>query len=184
VRPVLAVNLSSINLHDSEFPQQLQRLMEKWALDPAYLQLEITESAMMADAERAHRTLDQIHALGVELAIDDFGTGFSSLTYLKHLPVSKLKIDKSFVISMLQDENDAVIVRSTIDMAHNLGMKVVAEGVENQETYDLLEILDCDIIQGYLISKPLDIASLEQWIPLQQKLAMLHTPLHANYHRR
>lgn len=184
VRPVLAVNLSSINLHDNDFPQQLQRLMEKWAIVPASLQLEITESAMMADAERAHRILDQIHALGVELTIDDFGTGFSSLTYLKHLPVSKLKIDKSFVISMLRDENDAVIIRSTIDMAHNLGMKIVAEGVENQETYDLLEILDCDIVQGYLISKPMDIATLEQWIPHQQKLAMRHTPLHANYHRR
>ena len=178
VKPVLAVNLSVLNLHDAEFPHRLQHLMEKWAIDPATLQLEITESAMMSDPERAHRTLDHIHSLGVDLTIDDFGTGFSSLTYLKHLPVNKLKIDKSFVISMLQDENDAVIIRSTIDMAHNLGMKVVAEGVENQETYDLLEILDCDIAQGYLISTPLDLATLETWIPLQQRLAT-SPPLHS-----
>ncbi|HEY0635885.1 MAG TPA: EAL domain-containing protein [Gammaproteobacteria bacterium] len=163
IKPVLSANLSVLNLHDVEFPRRLKQLMEKWAIDPALLQLEITESAMMADPSRAQRTLAQIHAMGVELAIDDFGTGFSSLAYLKHLPVSKLKIDKSFVMSMLHDENDAVIIRSTIDMAHNMGLWVVAEGVEKQETFDLLEILDCDIAQGYLISAPLDITALEQW---------------------
>lgn len=163
-KPMLAANLSALNLHDADFPHKLERLMDKWAIEPAALQLEITESAMMADAARAHRTLANIHALGIELTIDDFGTGFSSLSYLKHLPVSKLKIDKSFVISMLQDENDAVIIRSTIDMAHNMGLKIVAEGVENQETYDLLEILDCDTVQGYFISRPLDIAALDAWI--------------------
>ncbi|HEY0721524.1 MAG TPA: EAL domain-containing protein, partial [Gammaproteobacteria bacterium] len=163
-KPVLSANLSALNLHDADFPRRLERLMEKWAIAPASLQLEITESAMMADPARAQRTLAQIHAMGVELAIDDFGTGFSSLSYLKHLPVSKLKIDKSFVMSMLRDENDAVIIRSTIDMAHNMGLWVVAEGVENQETFDLLEILDCDIAQGYLISTPLDMPTLEKWI--------------------
>ncbi len=163
-KPVLSANLSALNLHDADFPRRLGQLMEKWAISPTSLQLEITESAMMADPTRAQRTLAQIHAMGVELAIDDFGTGFSSLSYLKHLPVSKLKIDKSFVMTMLQDENDAVIIRSTIDMAHNMGLWVVAEGVENQETFDLLEILDCDIAQGYLISAPLDRPALEKWI--------------------
>lgn len=176
MQPVLSANLSVLNLHDAEFPRLLALLMEKWAIDPASLQLEITESAMMADPKRAQRTLAQIHAMGVDLAIDDFGTGFSSLSYLKHLPVSKLKIDKSFVMSMLHDDNDAVIIRSTIDMAHNMGLRVVAEGVEREETFDLLEILDCDIAQGYLISKPLAIDALEKWIDAHALAATSQKP--------
>lgn len=162
--PLLAVNLSVFNLYDDDFPTKLKQLMEKWRIKPATLQLEITESAMMANPVLAQRTLVEIHRMGVELAIDDFGTGFSSLTYLKHLPVSKLKIDKSFVMSMLDNDNDAVIIRSTIDMAHNLGLKVVAEGVETPEAFNLLEILGCDVAQGFYFSRPLELEALISWV--------------------
>jgi EAL domain-containing protein (putative c-di-GMP-specific phosphodiesterase class I) len=112
--------------------------------------------------------------LGVKLAIDDFGTGFSSLAYLKQLPVHELKIDKSFVMEMDSDENDAVIVRSTIDMAHNLGLKVVAEGVETQEVRDLLEILNCDVIQGYLLSRPVPADEAVKWLTPQNREGKVH----------
>ena len=98
--------------------------------------------------------------MGLRIAIDDFGAGFSSLGYLKRLPVDELKIDKSFVMDMIVNDNDAVIVRSTIDLAHNLGLKVVAEGVENEEIYDLLKILRCDTVQGFYLSKPDSPASI------------------------
>ena len=101
--------------------------------------------------------------MGVKTSIDDFGTGFSSLAYLKQLPVEELKIDKSFVINMTHDEDDAVIVRSTIDLAHNLGLKVVAEGVENQDILDLLEMLNCDMAQGMFLGTPMATDALENW---------------------
>ena len=109
--------------------------------------------------------MGQLHELGVQFAIDDFGTGYSSLAYLKRLPVAELKIDKSFVMNMVNDGDDLVIVHSTINMAHHLGMKVVAEGVENREAWDLLQILECDIAQGYFIGKPLPISELPDWTP-------------------
>lgn len=161
--PRLAVNLSVFNLYDADFPQQLQQMMARWEMPSERLQLEITESAMMADPALAQHTLEQIAAMGIELVIDDYGTGFSSLSYLKHLPVSKLKIDKSFVMSMLSNDNDAVIIRSTIDLAHNLGLQVVAEGVESSDALALLDILDCDTAQGFHIAPPLEFGSLVIW---------------------
>jgi len=160
----MGINLSVFNLQDSNLHQEVARLLKKWGIDPDCLLLEITESAMMANPIRALTILRGLHELGVKLAIDDFGTGFSSLAYLKQLPVDKLKIDKSFVIDMYADENDAVIVRSTIDLAHNLGLQVVAEGVESREVLELLAILRCDEIQGFHLSRPLSAAAAGEWL--------------------
>ena len=119
---------------------------------------------MMNDPARARTILHELHEMAIKLAIDDFGTGFSSLGYLKLLPVDSLKIDKSFVIEMLDNENDAIIVQSTIDLAHNLGLTVIAEGVENKETMQRLRKLKCDIAQGYHITKPLPQVELLEWL--------------------
>jgi EAL domain-containing protein (putative c-di-GMP-specific phosphodiesterase class I) len=119
---------------------------------------------MMANPTHAVEILTLLDGMGVRLAVDDFGTGFSSLAYLKQLPVDELKIDKSFVMHMTEDENDAVIVRSTIDLAHNLGLRVVAEGVESQDVWDLLEILGCDEAQGHFMSRPLASEQVAQWL--------------------
>ena len=126
--------------------------------------LEITESAMMANPLQAVETLSQLDAMGVRLAIDDFGTGFSSLAYLKQLPVNELKIDKSFVMDLANDESDEMIVRSTIELAHNMGLNVVAEGVENSATYRMLQEFGCDMAQGYFLSPPLKVSHLEKWL--------------------
>lgn len=172
---IVSINISVFNLQSPDFIGTLKSLLDKWGIAAEKVMLEITETAMMADPTHAKATLDQIDHLGVKLAIDDFGTGFSSLAYLKQLPVHELKIDKSFVTEMTTDENDAVIVRSTIDMAHNLGLRVVAEGVESQEVKDLLEILDCDVIQGYHLSKPLPAAEVAKWLsPLNAKGKIRH----------
>ncbi|MDH5766285.1 MAG: EAL domain-containing protein, partial [Gammaproteobacteria bacterium] len=128
------------------------------------LVIEITESAVMSDPESAIETMTKLSCLGVRLSIDDFGIGFSSLQYLKKLPVDELKIDKSFVMDMIVDENDAVIVRSTILLAHNLGLDVLAEGVESREVYDLLKIIGCDKAQGYFMGKPMSVQELEDWM--------------------
>jgi diguanylate cyclase (GGDEF)-like protein len=162
------VNLSVWNLQDMDFYEQALSRLRAWDLDSSLLQLEITESAVMADPERAVRTMEQLSRAGVHLVVDDYGTGFSSLAYLKHLPVGIIKIDKSFVMDMTSDDNDAVIVRSTIDMAHNLGMRVVAEGVETRETWELLEILRCDIAQGFFIGHPMLPHEFDVWRDNQQ----------------
>jgi len=160
----VAVNLSAYNLQDAALSLEVGRLLKKWGIEPWRLVLEITESSMMANPARALTTLEKLNDIGVQIAIDDFGIGFSSLSYLKQLPVDKLKIDKSFVMEMNEDDNDAMIVRSTIDLAHNLGLEVVAEGVESDEALELLRILDCDAAQGYFISRPLPAAVLEEWL--------------------
>jgi EAL domain-containing protein (putative c-di-GMP-specific phosphodiesterase class I) len=160
----IAVNLSVYNLQDSEFASHLQQLLARYKVPPRLISLEITESAMMADPARAKEILSYLDEMGVWLSVDDFGTGFSSLSHLKQLPVDELKIDKSFVMTMIEDDNDAVIVRSTIDLAHNLGLKVVAEGVENLEIWNLLEILRCDAAQGYYLSHPLSADQLQEWL--------------------
>ena len=118
----------------------------------------------MRDALHSLEVLNRLKACGVRLAIDDFGTGYSSLSHLKRLPVDELKIDKSFVIGMDEDEDDAVIVRSTIELAHNMGLKVVAEGVETERTLQLLQHYRCDSVQGYLISRPMAAADATGWL--------------------
>ena len=160
----VAVNLSARNLLDENMPKQIMRLLQQYQLPPKYLELEITESSIMTDPNRAMRVLDQLHELGVLLAIDDFGTGYSSLAYLKRLPVQTLKIDYSFVRNMLEDKQDEVIVNSTIHLAHNLGLKVVAEGVENEELLRRLNMMGCDDAQGYHIGRPMPADKADEWV--------------------
>lgn len=159
----IAINLSTRDLMDLELPQRLAAIMQQNGVSASGFCLEITESAIMDDPQRAETTLYKLAELGFKLSIDDFGTGFSSLAYLKRLPVNELKIDKSFVMGMEDDESDAKIVRSTIDLAHNLGLSVVAEGVENQAILDTLRELDCDEAQGYFIGKPMPYKDFIAW---------------------
>jgi len=151
----VAVNLSMHNLRDQNLPEQIQEILELHGLEHRFLILEITESAIMYDPERSLDILTALDSMGVRLSVDDFGTGYSSLSYLKRLPVKQLKIDRSFVADMIEDSDDAMIVRSTIDLAHNLGLSTVAEGVESQEILQQLIDMGCDQAQGYLISRPL-----------------------------
>ena len=160
----LSVNLSTRDLLDQELSVKLQRLIEVEHIDPATLCLEITESAIMDDQPRALQTLERLHQMGFKLAIDDFGTGYSSLAYLKRLPVDELKIDQSFVLNMERDLDDAKIVRSTVDLAHNLGLSVVAEGVETAKAWKLLQALGCDEAQGYFVAKPMPEALFANWV--------------------
>ncbi len=150
----VAVNVSPCTLEGTELPALTKQVLQLWNLDPKRLVLEITEGALMNDPERSLGLLRQLNELGVSLSIDDFGTGYSSLAYLKQLPVRELKIDKAFVLNMAHDKDDEAIVRSVIAMAKNFNLRVVAEGVEDQHTWDLLTQLGCDVIQGYFISAP------------------------------
>ena len=159
----LSVNLSTRDLLDQELPQKFDALLVKHQVPAEALCLEITESAIMDDPQRAQATLDRLSALGFKLSIDDFGTGYSSLAYLKRLPVDELKIDQSFVKSMETDPDDAKIVRSTIDLAHNLGLTVVAEGIENARVWDMLRDLNCDQAQGYHMGKPMPAEAFANW---------------------
>ncbi|OOZ42280.1 hypothetical protein BOW53_00085 [Solemya pervernicosa gill symbiont] len=170
----VAVNLSVLNLQDPELPQQVGGFLEKYKLAADKLSLEITEGAMMADPESAISNLTRLDKMGIRLSVDDFGTGFSSLAYLKRLPVDELKIDKSFVLDMESDENDAAIVRSTIDLAHNLGLKVVAEGVEHHALLTSLSSHGCDVAQGYYIARPMDVKSLNEWMAISYYPAENH----------
>ncbi len=160
----VAVNLSVRNLHNPGLPDDIETLLARYAVAPAALKLEITESMIMADPELVTTTIAKLNGLGVRLSIDDFGTGFSSLAYLKNLPIDELKIDRSFVSPMLGSENDLIIVRSTINLGHDLGLNVVAEGVEDAPTLMCLSSLGCDLIQGYHVSKPMPAAAFANWI--------------------
>ena len=159
----ISVNLSTRDLLDPDFPARLDVLLAKHRVAPHGFCLEITESAIMDDPLRAESTLKRLSERGFKLSIDDFGTGYSSLAYLKRLPVDELKIDKSFVMGMERDPDDAKIVRSTIDLAHNMGLSVVAEGVENIEIWHLLREQNCDEAQGYYMSKPLPVDAFKTW---------------------
>ena len=165
----ISVNLSTRDLMDQDLPLKIRAAIEAEGAPPSALCLEITESAIMDDPARALSTLEQLSAMGFKLSIDDFGTGYSSLAYLKRLPVNELKIDKSFVMAMERDLDDAKIVRSTVELAHNLGLSVVAEGLETLRAWQILARLGCDEGQGYFISKPMPEAQfvdwLEQWKP-------------------
>lgn len=151
----LSVNVSARSLLDLHFPDTVDKLLKANRISPGKLMLEVTESAFMVDLQRTVETLAVLHHMGVMISIDDFGTGFSSLNYIKKLPVHEVKIDKSFVADMTSNESDLSIVRSIIELGHNLGLKVVAEGVENKATLDSLVGLGCDCCQGYYISRPL-----------------------------
>jgi diguanylate cyclase (GGDEF)-like protein len=168
----LSVNLSTRDLMDQDLPAKLRDMVVTQGIEPRRLCLEITESAIMDDPQRAMQTLEALHGIGFRLSIDDFGTGYSSLAYLKSMPVDELKIDKSFVMNMERDLDDAKIVRSTVDLAHNLGLTVVAEGVETAKAWKLLQSLKCDEAQGYFIAKPMPEALFADWIAQWQSPAM------------
>lgn len=160
----ISINLSVRNLLDPSLPNILATILANSRISANSLILEVTESAVMLQPERALKILTQLSEMGTGLSVDDFGTGYSSLAYLNKLPVSELKIDQSFVFGMVKNENDGIIVRSTIDLAHNLGLKVVAEGVEDQQTLKLLARLGCDRGQGYLFAKPMHPLDFPPWL--------------------
>jgi diguanylate cyclase (GGDEF)-like protein/PAS domain S-box-containing protein len=150
----VAVNITGRDLVDLRFPDEVGKLLAKWSVPPGRLELEITETTIFTDPARARAVLNRLNELGVRLAIDDFGSGNSSLGYLKRLPIDVLKIDRSFVLTMFENDDDAVIVRATIDLGHNLGVDVVAEGVETEEAARRLTALGCDTLQGYHLGRP------------------------------
>ncbi len=160
----VSVNLSAYSLNDINLINTVHHALAEAKIEPQWLTLELTETAIMSDANRALSTLSQLNTMGVRLSVDDFGTGYFSLAYLKRFPVDEIKIDKSFVIDMLTDVSDAVIVRSTIDLAHNMGMKVVAEGIENQDAWDKLAELGCNLGQGYHMCRPCPAADFKTWV--------------------
>jgi diguanylate cyclase (GGDEF)-like protein/PAS domain S-box-containing protein len=160
----LAVNISARSLHDPQLPGQISELLKTHGMAATALRLEITESAIMEDPGRAIEILKRIRESGIHLSLDDFGTGYSSLGYLKELPVDEVKIDKSFVKDLLTSGNAEAIVRSTIDLGHHLGLKVVAEGVEDEDVWNRLAALGCDAAQGYYMSRPLPTDALTHWL--------------------
>jgi diguanylate cyclase (GGDEF)-like protein/PAS domain S-box-containing protein len=160
----VGVNLSMRNLHDPELVGLVGELLERNGVSPSALKVEVTESALMTDPRRALDSMARLRAIGVEVAIDDFGTGHATLSYLKQMPVEEIKLDRSFVRDMCTDRNDFTIVRSTIELAHDLGLRVIAEGVEDQATLDLLAELGCDLAQGYHMSRPLPESDLRRWL--------------------
>ena len=166
----VAINLSPRNLHDQRLPDTIAELLAQHELPPHLLGVEITESTLMADPARALDVLTRLRDMGIRVAIDDFGTGHSSLAYLKRLPVAELKIDRSFIRDMVSDEGDRLIVRTTIELAHSFGLRVVAEGVEDDLTKHLLTELGCDVGQGFHLSFPLPGPEVTHW--LHEQLSM------------
>jgi diguanylate cyclase (GGDEF)-like protein len=161
---MVSVNLSVRNLADAEFPHRVREALRRHRVPAALLGLELTESAVMSDPEHALPVLRGLHGLGVRIAVDDFGTGYSSLAYLRRLPVDEVKIDKSFVVGLASDLGDLAVVRAIIELGHSLGLTVVAEGVEQDATRDQLVEMGCDIVQGYLISRPLGPDRFDAWL--------------------
>jgi len=165
----IAINISTRDLIDQDLPNKIAAILKSHRVDCSAIALEITESIIMDDPVRALTTLDKLAAMAIPLSIDDFGTGYSSLTYLKRLPVSELKIDQSFIFKMAQDDSDKKIVQSTIDLGHNLGLKVVAEGVGDQLVWDLLQTMGCDFGQGYYMAQPMPAEDFVAWLAQWQK---------------
>jgi EAL domain-containing protein (putative c-di-GMP-specific phosphodiesterase class I) len=166
----VAVNLSAQLLLDLKLPREIGQMLTRVGAPADRLEVEITESAIMSDPRRAQRVLDRMREMGVRVAIDDFGTGYSSLVSLKQLPVNTIKIDKSFVMNMENDPDDAAIVRSTVGLGHNLGLRVVAEGVESANAWKQLAAMGADIAQGYYLSKALSPARFDIWLSAYQDM--------------
>ncbi|MCR8923295.1 EAL domain-containing protein [Dasania sp. GY-MA-18] len=164
----ISVNVSTRNISEDSFVYRLSCLLRKYGVEGRFLEIEITESTLMADPSKGRSVLNAMAAMGVRFAIDDFGTGYSSLAYLKSLPINTLKIDRSFIDQMLNNEADQIIVKSTIQLAHNLGMKVTAEGIEDYSLISSLAELGCDYGQGYFICRPIPLGELEQWVDLYE----------------
>ncbi|MGH2447943.1 MAG: putative bifunctional diguanylate cyclase/phosphodiesterase [Chloroflexota bacterium] len=161
---MVAINLSAQCLLDRDLTSTIATNLAHHKLDPSVLAVEVTESAVMADVHQAMAILQPLHEMGVRVSIDDFGTGYSSLAYLKQIPAAEVKIDRSFVSDMANGNNDEVIVRAVIDLGHNLGLAVIAEGVERRDTWDTLAAMGCDGIQGYYLSQPLPAGELLLWL--------------------
>lgn len=168
----VAVNLSARNLHDPSLPDHVAELLQRWEAEAGWLEVEITESAIMADPARAREILTRLHELGVTISIDDFGTGYTSLSFLNHLPVDEIKIDRTFVTDVSANEDNAFIVQSIIVLGHHLRLDVVAEGVEDQEGLEVLRGMKCDVAQGYYLSRPLPADQCATWLETyEQRLA-------------
>jgi len=165
----MSINLSVKNLLNSQLSEEITALLERHQLNSRFVTLEVTESSMMDNPENSIAVLNELSDIGVAISVDDFGTGFSSLAYLKQLPVKELKIDKSFVMEMERNDSDAVIVHSTIELGHNLGLYVVAEGVEDQQTCDILKHYGCDLAQGYFIAHPLPADEFMAWLKAHRR---------------
>lgn len=173
-RPLpVSVNLSARNLLDEKLPAQVAEVLAAHDVAAELLEVEVTESALIIEPARAQRILERLSALGVQISIDDFGAGHTSLGQLTTLPVNELKIDKSFVMTMSEDRSNSLIVRSVVALGHNLGLRIVAEGVENERTMSALRESGCDIAQGYHLSRPTPAATLDTWL-----LGRTITPAH------
>jgi len=172
----VAVNLSPRSLLDPQLPDQVAALLSQWAIPPAHLTLELTESFLMADSGRSVGTMALLSEVGITLSIDDFGTGYSSLSHLKRLPIHEIKIDRSFVVNMREDPNDLMIVQATVDLGRNLGLTVVAEGVEDAETMDRLVDMGCDMAQGYHLCVPMPEREVTRWLEERGAARVLAPP--------
>src|SRR5665811_1978010 len=177
-RPLtVAVNLSASSLVDDDLPKQVASMLAARGIPPAVLQLEITEEFLMADRDRARTILTQLRNSGVQISVDDYGTGYSSLSYLRDLPIDELKLDRSFIFPMADDARAAALVASTISLAHSLGLRIVAEGVETEVAYTELTRLGCDQAQGYYMSRPVPAATLDHWLRSRRavnELSLIH----------
>ena len=166
---VVGINLSMIDLHDRRLPERIESYLQQYQVRPAQIVVEITEGQIMQDPEEVVQVLAHLGVMGLSLSIDDFGTGQASLTYLKELPVEKLKIDQSFVRDIASNPDDQLIVKATIELAHTLDLKVVAEGVETLAVCELLTEMNCDHVQGYYISRPLEAEQVANWFETSTK---------------
>jgi predicted signal transduction protein with EAL and GGDEF domain len=172
----VAINVSPRSLLDVQLPGQVAAALETWGVLPEFLKLELTENSLVADSGRSTVVMEKLSEIGVALSIDDFGTGYSSLSHLKRLPIQEIKVDRSFVKNMLADPNDAMIVRATVELGKNLGLRVVAEGVEDRETWDLLRSFGCDEAQGYFFSKPLRREEFQRWLSVRTNMPLPPAP--------
>ena len=168
MRTTIAMNLSMWDLQDNDFADRMSGLLSSYGVSPSQIALEVTETAVMNNASRVIDALNSMRKMGLWISIDDFGTGYSSLAYLKNLPVNEIKIDRSFVTKMSEDKKDTLIVQSIIDLAHKFGLKVVAEGVEDRKTKEMLENLNCDTAQGYYISRPVSPIEFRSWLSTRE----------------
>jgi EAL domain-containing protein (putative c-di-GMP-specific phosphodiesterase class I) len=163
----VAVNLSARNLQDARLPEQILQALETWDFPPRCLMLEITESAVMSDFAGAIAILNRLREIGVQLSVDDFGAGYTSLTFLRELPLQELKIDRAFVTNIHNRERDLAIVQSTVQLGHNLGMSVIGEGVEDLAALQTLNRIGCDGAQGYAIAQPMKPEKIASWLETQ-----------------
>jgi len=169
----IGINLSARQFNQSNLVEQIKRLIEKYEINPASIELEITETIAMQDAENSTSKMHRLKELGVKLSMDDFGTGYSSLSYLHRFPLDVIKIDRSFVKDIKGNRDDGAIAKAVIAMAHSMNLKVIAEGVETREQYEFLKEHGCEIVQGYLISRPLPVAELELFLNKHKGLSPL-----------